>query len=91
MLPEQLLIKLPCKLSHPNAELFVHLLIEATEQDGPDHDGRVEPEPVEESGALQGDVAGPDEERLSGRLGQTKQVVGGDAELTGARYFRVPV
>jgi len=77
--------------SRPNAEWYGHLLIEPTEQDGPDHHGRVEPEPVEESGALEGDVAGPDEERLSGRLGQTKQVVRRDAELTGAWYFRVPV
>mmetsp|Transcript_60002 Transcript_60002/g.127065 ORF Transcript_60002/g.127065 Transcript_60002/m.127065 type:complete len:368 (+) Transcript_60002:487-1590(+) len=71
-------------LLHVVADLVGDILIEASKQNGPDHDGRVEAKARDEACALEGDVGGPDDQGLSRWLLLPKDVVGADAALLAA-------
>ena len=56
------------------------LLVEAAQQDGPHHDGDVQADACEETSTLQRDVGGADTQRLTGTVGQGKQVIAAGEE-----------
>lgn len=54
-----------------------HVLVEAPQQDGPDHDGDIKTQAGQEATALQCHVRRPDHQGLSRAVGQREEVVAG--------------
>lgn len=64
-------------LLHVLAGSVGHVLIEAPQQDGADHDGDVETQARQEAPALQSHVGRPDHQGLPRAVGQREEVVAG--------------
>ena len=73
--------KVDAVLLHVLAHFERHLLVKVPEEDGADHDGDLQPQPGQEAGALQGDVAGPHQQGPAGGVGQAEQIIRCDAQL----------
>lgn len=75
--------ELDAMLLHVLSGTVGHVLVEAPQQDGPDHDGDIETQAGQETTALQSHVRRPDHQGLSRAVRQREEVV------TGGRTQRI--
>eukprot|EP01136_Pigoraptor_vietnamica_P044224 Opistho-1_new@20696 len=74
---------------HVLGDALGHILVEAAQENGARHDGRVVTQRSEEPRALERDVRSADDERLARRVVEREDVVAGDAALLVARNVGV--
>jgi hypothetical protein len=74
---------------HVLANQIGHVLVKASQQDGPDHDGGIKAHSSEEASALKGDIGCTYEECLAWMLLHGEDVITGDSKLSGSWNVRV--
>lgn len=70
-------------VGHVLSYSFSHVLIKSPKEDGPDHDGHIQTQALEEASALQGHVWGSDHQSLPGTVRKGEEIITARENQTG--------